>query len=86
MTSRARALLTFGGVVASAGAAALFGVVPAGMLSLATLWFAASGPSIIGRSAVTSDAKNVDPGEVRLYRADHPGTTISEAVAAIGRR
>jgi hypothetical protein len=86
VTSRARALLTCGGVAASVGAAALFGVVPAGMLSLATLWFAASGPSVIGRSTVTSDAEDVDPREVRRYRTHHPGTTISEAVAAISRR
>jgi hypothetical protein len=86
MTSRARALLTFGGLAAALGAVALFGVVPAGMLSLATLWFAASGPSVIGRPTATSDARDVDPRAVRRYRADHPGTTISEAVTTIGRQ
>jgi hypothetical protein len=86
VTSRARALLTVGGVAASVGAAALFGVVPAGMLSLATLWFAASGPSVIGRPDITSDVDDVHPRAVRRYRADHPGTTISDAVTAIGRR
>jgi hypothetical protein len=86
VTSRARALLTVGGVAASVGAVALFGVVPAGMLSLATLWFAASGPSIIGRPDITSHVNDVDPRVVLRYRADHPGTTISDAVTAIGRR
>lgn len=68
------------------GAWALFGLVPAGMVSLATLWFAASGPSIIGSSEVSPDVGNADSREVRRYREDHPGTTISEAVAAVGRR
>jgi hypothetical protein len=86
MTSRARALLTIGGVAASVGAVALFGVVPAGMLSLATLWFATSGPSVVGRPTVASHVNDVEPSQVRRYRAAHPGTTIIEAVAAIGRQ
>jgi hypothetical protein len=86
VTSGGRALLTIGGVAASVGALALFGIVPAGMLSLATLWFATSGPSVIGGPAVTLNVDDVDPSEVRQYRAANPGTTIIEAVAVIGRR
>jgi hypothetical protein len=86
VTSRGRALLTIGGVAAWVGTLALFGIVPAGMLSLATLWFATSGPSVIGGPTVTSNVNDVEPWEVRRYRAAHPGTTITEAVAAVGRR
>lgn len=31
-------------------------------------------------------ARDVDPAEVRHYRETHPGSTISEAVTAVGGR
>jgi len=86
VTTRGRALVSLGGVVAAFAAFALFGALPAGMLSLATLWFAASGPGAVGTSAPASDATAIDPRAVRRYREDHPGATISEAVAAVARR
>ncbi|MBF4607721.1 hypothetical protein [Curtobacterium sp. VKM Ac-1393] len=83
MTRRERGLVTSGGVTASLVAFALFGAAPAGIVVLATLCFAAFGPSIVGSAAVPSG--KIDPREVRRYRQDHPGTTISEAAAAVAR-
>lgn len=86
VTARGRALVTFGGVTASLTAFALFGAAEAGMVALATLWLAASGPSVVGMATIAGDLGCVDPHEVRRYREDHPGTTISEAVAVVARR
>lgn len=86
MTPRIRAIVTLVGVAATPIACALFGVLPAGTVALATLWFAASGPSIVGATKPARDAGELDPREVRRYREDHPGTTISEAAAAVARR
>lgn len=88
MTSRTRALVTFGGVATSFVAAALFGIGPAGMVALATLWFAASGPSIVGASPAASSAAlaEVEPRAVRRYREEHPGATIREAMSAVERQ
>lgn len=86
MTPWIRAIVTLVGVAAAPITFTLFGVLPAGMVTLATLWFAASGPSIIGTTNLADDAGGLDPREVRRYREDHPGTTISEAAAAVARR
>jgi hypothetical protein len=83
VTRRARAVVTPGGLLASSVACALFGAAPGGMVALATLCFAAFGPSIIGSSSVPSG--EIDPREVRRFRQDRPGPTISEAAAAVTR-
>lgn len=75
-----------GGVLATTGASAVFGLAPAGMLALATLWFATSGPSILGATSVDFRSVDLDPREVRRYREGHPGATIIESASAIARR
>jgi len=85
VTTRTRALTTVGGVLAAAVALALFGTAPAGMVALATLWFAATGPDTVGAVAVDLRGVHVDPREVRRYREDHPGTTIGEGASAVAR-
>ncbi|OII10882.1 hypothetical protein BIU97_08315 [Curtobacterium sp. MCBA15_009] len=78
------ALITLGGLAATVGAFFLFGAGAAAVLALATTCFAWSGPSVVGTP--TTAAAAVDPHEVRRYRQAHPGTTVSEAAAAVGRR
>ncbi|WP_420368741.1 hypothetical protein [Curtobacterium sp. L1-20] len=84
MTPRSRALVTIGGAAAAIGACALFGNSAGGMVAIAAVCFAASGPSIIGTTPVGPGA--VRARDVRRYRETHPGTTISEAAAAVARR
>lgn len=86
MTTRTRALVTVAGVLAALGAFAMFGVATAGMLALATLWFAASGPSTLGAVSVDLRGVDLDAREVRRYREDHPGATIIEGTSAVARR
>lgn len=78
------ALITLGGLAATVGAFFLFGAVAAGVLALATTWFAWSGPSVVGTPTTATAA--ADPREVRRHRQAHPGTTVSEAAAAVARR
>lgn len=86
MSRWAPAILTCAGFVAAGLALALFGSLCACAVAVATLWYATSGKSIIGETVVPPGS-NVDPSEVRRYRLEHPGTTISEAAAALaGRR
>lgn len=86
MTARGTALITLGGLTATLTASALFGLVPAGLVALATLWTVATGPSVLGTWRLSPDEADVDPAEVRQYRKDHPGTTVSEAAAAVAHR
>lgn len=78
----APAILTFAGLAAIGLALALFGSLYACAVALATLCYATSGKSVIGDTSVPPGS-NVDPSEVRRYRLEHPGATISEAAAAI---
>jgi len=79
-------ILTFAGFAATGLALALFGSLYACAVAVATLCYATSGKSIIGDTLIPPGS-NVEPSEVRRYRLEHPGTTISEAAAAIaGRR
>jgi len=55
------------------------------MLLLGTLSFAAFMKPVIGNSAVPA-AATITAQEVRRYREQHPGSTISEAAAAVARR
>lgn len=84
MTPRSRALVTIGGAAAAIGACALFGISAGGMVAIAAMCVAASGPSIIGTTPVGTST--VCAREVRRYRETHPGTTITEAAAAVARR
>jgi hypothetical protein len=77
-------VVTLGGAAASGVAFALFGVTPAGMVALATLCFAAFGPSIVGTSSVPPG--EIDPRAVRRYREQNPGTTITEAASTVAGR
>jgi hypothetical protein len=42
-----------------------------------------SGKSVFGRPS-TRPERDVGPAEVRAYREAHPGSTISDAVSAVG--
>jgi hypothetical protein len=80
------AILTFVGLAATGLALALFGPLHACAVAVVTLWCSTSGRSSIGNRVIPAGS-DLDPSEVRRYRVDHPGTTISEAAAAVaGRR
>jgi hypothetical protein len=82
----APAILTFVGLAATGLALALFGPLHACAVAVATLWCSTSGDSVIGNTAIPTGT-DLDLSEVRRYRVEHPGTTISEAAAAVaGRR
>jgi hypothetical protein len=81
----APAILTFVGLAATGLALALFGPLHACAVAVATLWYSTSGDSIIGNAAIPAGS-DLDPLEVRRYRVEHPGTTISEAAAAVACR
>jgi hypothetical protein len=81
----APAILTFSGLAATGLALALFGPLPACAVAVATLWYSASGRSIVGNTVIPPGS-DLDPIEVRRYRLERPGTTISEAAAAVARR
>jgi hypothetical protein len=81
----APAILTFVGVAATGLALALFGPLCACAVAVATLWYSTSGDSIIGNTVIPPGS-DLEPSEVRRYRLEHPGTTISEAAAAVARR
>lgn len=57
----------------------------AGMVLMATLFYAAFSKPIIGSTQVPVNAR-ITVDEVRHYREQHPGSTISEAAAAVARR
>jgi hypothetical protein len=81
-----KAICMLGGLAASALAFGLFGPTIAGLVLLATLWCGAFGTPVIGDTPVLGRATSVDPGDVRRYREEHPGATISDAVAAVTHR
>ncbi|MFZ6990628.1 hypothetical protein ACO0E1_01935 [Curtobacterium sp. RRHDQ66] len=74
------AIRTFAGLAAAGLALALFGPLYACAVAVATLWSAGSSKRIVG-NAFIPPGMTVDPQEVRRYRVEHPGVTISEAVA-----
>lgn len=85
MSGRTSALITLAGLAAAVLALALFGPIQAGIVAIATLCHAAFGRTIVGTTPIRPGTGE-DPHEVRRYRVEHPGTTISEAVAAVARR
>lgn len=85
MSRWAPAILTFVGLAATGLALALFGPLYACAVAVTTLWYSVSGTSIIGNAAI-APGSDLDPSEVRRYRVEHPGATISEAAAAVAGR
>ncbi|WP_439689203.1 hypothetical protein ACRQ4C_14805 [Curtobacterium sp. SP.BCp] len=84
-TARTSALVVFGGTAATIGAWLALGLPYACLGALATLAYAASMPSVIGSMRVPEGAAP-DPRDVRRWREEHPGATISEAIAAVSER
>lgn len=84
-TARTPALVVLGGTVATIGAWLALGLPYACLGALATITYAASTPSVIGSTRVPEGAAP-DPREVRRWREEHPGATISEAIAAVSGR
>lgn len=78
--------LALGGLAASALALGLFGWTIAGVVLLISISCTAFRAPIIGDTPVLDVATSIDPREVRRYREDNPGATISDAVAAVSRR
>lgn len=58
-------------------------VLAVGLAAIALLTFALA-PAIIGRPAVqgSGSAPSMDPAELKRWREEHPGTSISDAVNA----
>lgn len=79
------AILTLAGLATAGLALTLFGPLYACADAVATLCYAGSGKSIVGNASIPPGV-TVDPQEVRRYRVEHPGVTISEAVAAVAGR
>jgi hypothetical protein len=80
------AVLTLAGLTAAMIAYASAGPTIAGILLLATVCVGAFSRPVIGSTPVSEPTSPVDPAAVRRYREEHPGSTISEAVAAITRQ
>ncbi|MDT0212134.1 hypothetical protein [Curtobacterium sp. BRD11] len=70
------------GVVVTAYGCLHWSPLLAGLAGWATLWVATTGPSVFGRARIAPGTM-VDPAEVRRYRKEHPGSTISDAVVAV---
>ncbi|MBT2503768.1 hypothetical protein [Curtobacterium sp. ISL-83] len=69
------AILTYG----------VLGPVAAGIVFIAVLCHAFAGDGALGNTPI-GDVPVAAPEEIRRYRREHPGTTISEAIAILGRR
>jgi len=80
------AVLTLGSLAAAVIAYASSWPTIAVVLLLATCCVSAFSRPVIGDTPVAGSARSVDPAAVRRYRQEHPGSTISDAVAAITRR
>ena len=80
------AVLTLAGLTAAMIAYASAEPTIAGILLLATVCVGASSMPVIGNTPVKEPTSHVDPAAVRRYREEHPGSTISDAVAAITRQ
>lgn len=79
------AVVTLGGATAALIAYTSSAPTIAVVLLLATLLVSALSRPVIGDAPVTEPTSPVDPAAVRRYRDEHPGSTISEAVAAVSR-
>lgn len=79
------AVVTLGGVTAALIAYTSSAPTIAVVLLLATLLVSALSRPVIGNTPVTEPMPSVDPAAVRRWREEHPGSTISEAVAAVSR-
>ena len=79
------AIVTICGLTAAIVAFGLFGPVYAGIIALATLCSVAFDTRIIGNASIGA-VGDVDPTEVRRYREEHPGATITEGIVSVARR
>ncbi|KQO61183.1 hypothetical protein [Curtobacterium sp. Leaf261] len=84
MTRRGVALTVVGGLGAVVVAWVTMGMTVAGMILLATLVFAASARPVVGNTPISAGT-TIDPRAVRRYREQHPGATITDAIAALQR-
>jgi hypothetical protein len=80
------AALTLGGLTAAMIAYASSGPTIVVVLLLATSCVSAFSRPVIGNTPMARPAASVDPAAVRRYREEHPGATISDAVAAVAHR
>jgi hypothetical protein len=76
------AFVPIAGLAAAGLAYALFGMLYAGIVLLATISWAAFGKSFVGSTPVPAGSE-IDPAAVRRYREEHPGTTITDAINAV---
>jgi hypothetical protein len=76
------ALSVLGGLVATVGAWLTLDLLYACVAALATTTWTASAPSVIGTTPIPQGA-SPDPAAVRRWRAEHPSSTVSEAIAAV---
>lgn len=80
------AVLTLGGLTAATIAYASSWPTIAVVLLLATSCVGAFSRPVIGSTPVAVPTRSVDPAVIRHYRQEHPGSTISEALAAVTQR
>lgn len=79
---RVPTLVLLGGVVVTFGTWLVLDLLDACVAALATITWAASAPSVIGTTPIPQGA-SPDPAAVRRWRAKHPSSTVSEAIAAV---
>jgi len=79
------AIVLLGGAAATTAACLFAEPALAGMVFMATVFCAAFTTPIIGNTQVPVNA-GISVDEVRRYRLQHSGSTISEAAAAVARR
>ena len=77
------AVLTLGGLTAATIAYASSWPTITVVLLLATSCVSAFSRPVIGSTPIAGSARSVDPALIRHHRQEHPGSTISEAIAAV---
>lgn len=77
--------MILGGIVTTVGAGLTLGFQYLCIGALATITYAAFAPSVFGSTRIPEGACP-DPLEARRWREEHPGATISEAIAAVSER
>lgn len=79
---RVPTFVLLGGVVVTRGAWLVLDLLYAYVAALATLTWSVSAPSVIGTTPIPQGA-SPDPATVRRWRAEHPSSSVSEAIAAV---
>ncbi|MEJ8282423.1 hypothetical protein HQQ88_17135 [Curtobacterium sp. VKM Ac-2861] len=79
------ALIILGGIALTACAWLTLDLLYSCMAALATITYATFAPGIVGNTPIPRGSAP-DPSQVKRWRETHPGSTVSEAIAAVTKR